>query len=41
MAMQMRKNGFAKEARSGEFRDSQIMRTAWEQLAKVCAADVC
>ena len=29
-----------KEARSGEFRDSQIMRTAWEQLAKVCAADV-
>ena len=22
------------------FRDSQIMRIAWEQLSKVCAADV-
>lgn len=29
-----------KEARSGEFRDSRLMREAWEQLAKVCAADV-
>jgi putative nucleotidyltransferase with HDIG domain len=34
------KKWLCKEARSGEFRDSQIMRTAWEQLAKVCAADV-
>ncbi len=34
------KKWLRKEARSGEFRDSQIMRTAWEQLAKVCAADV-
>lgn len=34
------KKWIRKEARSGEFRDSQIMRTAWEQLSKVCAADV-
>ena len=34
------KKWIRKEARSGEFRDSQIMRIAWEQLSKVCAADV-
>ena len=34
------KKWLRKEARSGEFRDSAIMREAWQQLAKVCAADV-
>ena len=34
------KKWIRKEARSGEFRDSQGMREAWQQLAKVCAADV-
>lgn len=34
------KKWMRKEIRSGEFRDSQSMREAWLQLAKVCAADV-
>lgn len=34
------KKWIRKEARSGEFRDSQIMREAWLQLGHVCAADV-